>query len=58
VGNVHTNRREFTGKDGGSIKHQDVSEMTTEELEAEALRLLKQIQLEAEQAAMKTTPRR
>ena len=32
-GNVHTNRHEFTGKDRGPIKHQDVSEMTDEQID-------------------------
>ena len=39
VGNVHTNRREFTGKDGGAIKYQDVETMTDEQIDQE----LKQI---------------
>ena len=38
-GNVHTNRREFTGKDRGPIKHADVSEMTDEHIDAELTRL-------------------
>ena len=32
VGNVHTNRHEFTGKDGGAIKFQDVGDMTDEQI--------------------------
>ncbi len=39
VGNVHTNRREFTGKDRGPIKYQDIETMTDEQIEDE----LKQI---------------
>ena len=39
VGNVHTNRREFTGKDRGPIKYQDVETMTDEQIDQE----LKQI---------------
>jgi len=39
VGNVHTNRHEFTGRDGGAIKFEDVSAMTDEQIDAE----LKQI---------------
>ncbi len=35
VGNVHTNRREFTGKDGGPIRYADVGEMTDEQIYAE-----------------------
>ncbi len=35
VGNVHTNRREFTGKDRGPIKFQDVETMTDEQLDQE-----------------------
>ncbi len=35
MGNVHTNRREFTGKDGGAIKYQNVSEMTDEQIDDE-----------------------
>ena len=35
MGNVHTNRREFTGKDGGAIKFQDVGDMTDEQITAE-----------------------
>ena len=38
VGNVHTNRREFTGRDRGPIKYQPVSEMTNEELDDELRR--------------------
>ncbi len=35
VGNVHTNRHEFTGKDGGPIRYSDVSDMTDEQIYAE-----------------------
>lgn len=35
LGNVHTNRRELTGKNGGAIAYSAVEEMTDEELEAE-----------------------
>ena len=34
LGGAYTNRREHTGKDGGAIKIEDVSEMTTEMLES------------------------
>lgn len=44
MGNMHTNRREHTGKDGGAIKMQEVREMTDEELDREILSLLKQAQ--------------
>ncbi len=39
MGNVHTNRREFTGKDRGPIKYQDIDSMTDEQINQE----LKQI---------------
>ena len=39
MGDVHTNRREYTGKDGGAIKYQDVETMTDEQIDQE----LKQI---------------
>jgi len=39
VGNAYTNRHEFTGKDGGAIKYQDVETMTDEQINQE----LKQI---------------
>ena len=39
VGNVHSNRHEFTGKDGGAIKFEDVGDMTDEMLESEIDRL-------------------
>jgi hypothetical protein len=32
VGNVHTNRHEFTGKDGGPIRYQDTETMTDEQI--------------------------
>ena len=35
MGNVYSNRREFTGKDRGPIEYQDVSEMTDEQIEDE-----------------------
>ena len=35
VGNVHTNRHEFTGAHGGPIRYADVSDMTSEQIEAE-----------------------
>ena len=35
VGNVHTNRREFTGKDRGPIQFEDVSTMTPDQIDAE-----------------------
>ena len=39
VGNVHTNRREVTGKGGGAIKYEDVGDMTDEMLDDEIERL-------------------
>ena len=39
MGNVHSSRREFTGKDRGPIKYQDVETMTDEQIDQE----LKQI---------------
>lgn len=38
LGNVHSNRRELTGKGGGPIKYQDVEEMTDDEIDAELRR--------------------
>ena len=35
MGNVYSNRREFTGKDGGPIRYQDISDMTDEQIHAE-----------------------
>jgi len=35
MGNVHTNRREFTGKDRGPIQYQDVDNMTDEQIDDE-----------------------
>ncbi len=35
TGNVHTNRREFTGKDRGPIKFAEVSDMTDEQIDDE-----------------------
>ena len=35
MGGAFTNRREFTGKHGGPIKHAEVSEMTDEQIEQE-----------------------
>ena len=40
MGNVHTNRREITGKDGGAIEYRDVDLMTRDELLAELNSLL------------------
>jgi len=39
VGNVHTNRHEITGKDGGAIRYSDVGDMTDEQIRAELLDL-------------------
>ncbi len=39
MGNVHTNRREFTGKDRGPIQVSAVSEMTDEQIDSELERL-------------------
>ena len=38
LGNVYTNRREFTGKDRGPIQVSAVSEMTDEQIDAELTR--------------------
>ena len=35
MGNLYSNRREFTGKDGGPIRYAEVSDMTSEQIEAE-----------------------
>ncbi len=35
LGNVHTNRRELTGKDRGPIKFAEVSDMTPDQIDAE-----------------------
>ncbi len=42
VGNVHTNRREFTGKDRGPIEYQDVETMTDDQIDQELKQLLAQ----------------
>ena len=39
LGNVHTNRREFTGKNQGPIKFAAVAEMTDEQIDLELERL-------------------
>ena len=39
MGNVHTNRREFTGKDAGPIQYEDVRDMTDEQIEQELEKL-------------------
>ena len=39
MGNVHTNRREFTGKNRGPIQFEDVKAMTDEQIDAELERL-------------------
>ena len=49
LGNVHTNRREHTGKDGGPIQSEDVSQMSDEQLNALYKRLTTEIR-EAEGA--------
>lgn len=41
LGNVHTNRRELTGKNGGPMQYEDVGAMTDDEAKAELVRLLK-----------------
>ena len=41
MGNVHTNRREFTGKDRGPVQFEDVSMMTDEQIAAELDELLR-----------------
>jgi len=38
VGNVHTNRREVTGKGGGPIKYQDIDLMTEDQVDDELRR--------------------
>ena len=38
MGNVHTNRREFTGKDRGRVQFSEVDNMTLEQVEAELRR--------------------
>ena len=35
MGNVHTNRHEFTGKDGGAIEYKEISDMTPDQIDAE-----------------------
>lgn len=40
MGNVHTNRRELTGKDGKPMQFEDVSGMTDDEIKAEIQRRL------------------
>ncbi len=35
MGNVYSNRREFTGKDRGPIKHSEIATMTDEQISAE-----------------------
>ena len=49
IGGSYTNRYEHTGKGGGPIKYEDVTDMTTEQLESEADRLWtkRQSQIEA-----------
>ncbi|KKK82483.1 hypothetical protein LCGC14_2802950, partial [marine sediment metagenome] len=49
IGGAYTNRYEHTGKGGGPIKYEDVTDMTTEQLESEADRLWtkRQSQIEA-----------
>lgn len=39
MGNVHTNRREFTGKDRGPIQVESVANMTDEQIDTELTRL-------------------
>ena len=40
VGNVHTNRHEFTGKKSGPIQFEDISQMTDDQIDQELRRLL------------------
>ena len=40
MGNVHTNRREFTGKDRGPIKVQAIDDMTDQQIDDEFDRLM------------------
>ena len=42
MGNVHTNRREFTGRDQGPIKYSEIADMTDEQLDQDIKRLLAQ----------------
>ena len=39
VGGSFTNQRQHTGKDGGAIKYEDVTQMTDEQLDAELRQL-------------------
>lgn len=48
VGNVHTNRREFTGKDGKPIEHRDVTDYSDEQLDAALNDLLRRLRVKAE----------
>lgn len=41
VGNVHTNRHEFTGKDRGPIKFQNIDDMTDDQIDAELRQIFK-----------------
>jgi hypothetical protein len=40
MGNVHTNRREWTGKDAGPIQFEDLTQRTDDDLRAELAQLL------------------
>ena len=40
MGNVYSNRREFTGKDRGPIKYQDIETMTDEQIDQELKQIL------------------
>jgi len=45
MGDVHTNRKEFTGKGGGPIQYQDVTDMTDEQLDAELAEILAEMKV-------------
>jgi hypothetical protein len=40
MGNAYTNRREYTGKDGGAMKFEDVSGMTLEQIDDEIAQIV------------------
>ena len=50
VGNVHTNIREFTGKDGGAIQFQDVGAMTDEQIDDELRQIFGRKDVDVHQA--------
>lgn len=52
VGNVHSNKREWTGKDGGPMQFEDVSAMTPEQVSDELRELTKDPAVRAMLAGM------